>query len=130
MYPTIAEVLALPVIRDGSPRLVAGYWVLQRTQLDLADLYRPHGRYCYNGGWNLSAVAATVVGGVLAVGGAYSAPGQGPFPAGGLIPVLKGLYDYSWVVGFAAGFLLYLVLAPLSARARSSGATALSAAPQ
>ncbi len=107
--------------------LVAGYWVLHRTQLDLADLYRPHGRYWYNGGWNLSAVAATVVGGVLAVGGAYSAPGQGPFPAGGLIPVLKGLYDYSWVVGFAAGFLLYLVLAPLSARARASGATALSA---
>jgi nucleobase:cation symporter-1, NCS1 family len=69
-------------------------------------------------------VAATLVGGLLAVGGAYSAPGRGPFPAGGLIPVLKGLYDYSWVVGFAAGFLIYLVLAPLSARAR--GATALS----
>ena len=44
-----------------------------------ADLYRPHGRYWYNGGWNLSAVAATLVGGVLAAGGAYSAPGQGPF---------------------------------------------------
>ena len=41
--------------------------------------------------------------------------------------MLKGLYDYSWVVGFAAGFLIYLVLAPLSARARASGATALSA---
>jgi NCS1 family nucleobase:cation symporter-1 len=67
-------------------------------------------------------VAAAVVGGVLAVGGAYSAPGQGPFPAGGLIQVLKGHYGYSWVVGFAAGFLVYLVLAPLSARARSAAA--------
>ena len=107
-----------------------GYRVLQRTQLDLAGLCRPHGRYWYNGGWSLSAVAATLAGGLLAVGGAYSAPGQGPFPAGGLIPVLKGLYDYSWVVGFVAGFLIYMVLAPLSARARASGATALSTAPQ
>ncbi len=71
-------------------------------------------------------MAATLVGGVLAVGGAYCAPGQGPFPAGGLIPVLTGLYDYSWVVGFAAGLGVYLMLAPLPARVRSSGATALS----
>jgi cytosine/uracil/thiamine/allantoin permease len=40
--------------------------------------------------------------------------------------VLKGCYDYSWVVGFAAGFVIYLVLAPLSARAKASGAAALS----
>ncbi|MFC5265722.1 hypothetical protein ACFPJ1_26730 [Kribbella qitaiheensis] len=49
-------------------------------------------------------------GSVLAVGGAYSAPGAGPFPEDGLIPFLQPLYDYSWVVGLIAGFLAYLAL--------------------
>jgi nucleobase:cation symporter-1, NCS1 family len=51
---------------------------------------------------------------VLAVGGAYSTPGNGPFPASGLISALKPLYDYSWVVGFAVSLLLYATLSMLS----------------
>jgi NCS1 family nucleobase:cation symporter-1 len=98
--------------------LVAGYWVLRRTKLNLADLYRPEGEYWFQGGWSWAAVVATVVGALLAVGGAWSAPGEGPFPANGLIPVLKPLYNYSWVVGFAAGFAIYLVLAILGATGR------------
>jgi NCS1 family nucleobase:cation symporter-1 len=90
--------------------LIAGYWLLSRTQLDLAALYRAGGRYWFAAGWNWRAVAATVIGSVLACGGAYSAPGQGPFPADGLIPLLKPLYDYSWVVGFGAGLVSYLLL--------------------
>jgi nucleobase:cation symporter-1, NCS1 family len=88
---------------------VAGYWVLGKTRLHLQDLYEDgKGAYWFNGGWNWRAVGATAIGGVLAVGGAYG----GPFPADGLIPFLKPLYDYNWVVGFAAGFVAYLVLAP------------------
>jgi NCS1 family nucleobase:cation symporter-1 len=49
---------------------------------------------------------ATGIGAVLAVGGAYN----GPFPADGLIPVLKPLYDYSWVVGLVASLLTFVVL--------------------
>jgi NCS1 family nucleobase:cation symporter-1 len=98
--------------------LVAGYWVIRRTELDLADLYRAGGKYWFTGGWNISAIVATVIGAVLAVGGAYSAPGQGPFPADGLIPFLKPLYDYSWAVGFLAGFVVYLVLS-LPARSKA-----------
>lgn len=98
--------------------LVAGYWIIRRTRLDLADLYLRDGKYWFAGGWNLSAVIATVIGAVLAVGGAYSAPGQGPFPEGGLIPFLKPLYDYNWLVGFAAGFVVYLVLS-LPARSKA-----------
>jgi NCS1 family nucleobase:cation symporter-1 len=97
--------------------LIAGYWMINRSRLDLAALYQAGGRYWFAAGWNWRAVAATVIGAVLAVGGAWSAPGQGPFPAGGLIGFLKPLYDYSWVVGFAAGFLIYLgltVIAPTS----------------
>jgi NCS1 family nucleobase:cation symporter-1 len=62
---------------------------------------------------------ALLAGAVLAVGGAWSAPGDGPFPAGGLIPALKPLYNYNWVVGFAVGLLLYWGLTALAGRRRS-----------
>ncbi|MFD0331306.1 cytosine permease [Streptacidiphilus monticola] len=69
--------------------LIADYWFLRRTRLALADLYRRDGRYWYTGGWNLRAVLAFAVGGVLAIGGSYSTVvkgvKQGPFPADGVI---------------------------------------------
>lgn len=88
---------------------VAGYWVLAKTRLELRDLYLAgRGAYWFKAGWNWRAVVATLVGSVLAVGGAYN----GPFPADGLIPFLKPLYDYNWVVGLVGGMLVYLALAP------------------
>jgi NCS1 family nucleobase:cation symporter-1 len=90
--------------------LIADYWLLRRTELSLPDLYRRGGVYWYAGGWNWRGLVAFGVGAVLAVGGAWSAPGQGPFPPDGLIPFLKPLYNYNWVVGFGAAMLLYLVL--------------------
>ncbi|HTU06852.1 MAG TPA: cytosine permease, partial [Trebonia sp.] len=91
--------------------LIAGYWVRWRTSLSLGALYTAGGRYWFAGGWNWRAVVATVAGAVLSVGGAYTAAGtSGPFPAAGLIPALKPLYDYSWVVGLGVGMAVYLVL--------------------
>ncbi|MGH3747142.1 MAG: NCS1 family nucleobase:cation symporter [Micromonosporaceae bacterium] len=90
--------------------LVAGYWLIDRTQLHLADLYHKHSRYWFTGGWNWRAIVASVLGAVLAVGGAWSAPGKGPFPDAGLIPELQPLYDYSWLVGLVSAFLVHLVL--------------------
>ncbi|MET0133529.1 MAG: NCS1 family nucleobase:cation symporter-1 [Kibdelosporangium sp.] len=86
---------------------IAGYWTLAKTNLKLADLYKDReGAYWFRGGWNWRAVVATVAGGLLGVGGAYG----GPFPADGLIPLLKPLYDYGWVVGLVVAFVLYLLL--------------------
>jgi NCS1 family nucleobase:cation symporter-1 len=103
--------------------LVAGYWIRGRAALDLPSLYTRGGRYWFTGGWNWRAVIATVVGAVLSVGGAYTAPGTaGPFPASGLIPPLKPLYDYSWVVGLAAGLVVYLVLSLFGATGTASSA--------
>ena len=90
--------------------LMAGYWMIDKTQLDLGELYRKGGRYWFTGGWNWRAVVATVAGALFAVGGAYSAPGTGPFPADGLIPWLKPLYDYSWVVGLLVALITYVAL--------------------
>ncbi|MDF9816458.1 NCS1 family nucleobase:cation symporter-1 [Streptomyces sp. SPB162] len=90
--------------------LIADYWIIRRTVLDLVDLYTPGGRYWYTAGWNWRAVAAFALGGVLAVGGSHSEPGKGPFPADGMIPFLKPLADYGWAVGLGSALVLYTVL--------------------
>ena len=98
--------------------LIADYWILRRTNLALAELYKPTGRYWYNAGWNWRAVLSFVVGGLLAIGGSYSSVTngvkQGPFPANGLIPFLKPLADYGWAVGLASSLLLYVLLMKLT----------------
>jgi NCS1 family nucleobase:cation symporter-1 len=80
-------------------------------------LYKPEGRYWYDGGWNWRAVTAFVVGGLLAIGGSYSSVvagvKQGPFPADGLIPFLKPLADYGWAVGLGSALVLYVALMKL-----------------
>jgi NCS1 family nucleobase:cation symporter-1 len=99
--------------------LIAGYWTVRRTRLNLVDLYRDGGgAYWFKAGWNWRAVVATLVGAVLGVGGAYG----GPFPADGLIPFLKPLYDFSWVVGLVAGFLVYLALSTRTTEEDASAA--------
>ena len=95
--------------------LIADYWFIRRTELRLADLYRTErGDYEYSAGWNWRAVVALVVGGLLAIGGAYTAEGvEGPFPVDGIIPIFQPLYDYSWVVGLVVAFVLYWALATI-----------------
>jgi NCS1 family nucleobase:cation symporter-1 len=101
--------------------LIADYWWVRKTVLKLSDLFRTDGgAYRYSAGWNWRAVVALLVGVILAVGGAYTAPGtQGPFPADGLIPILKPLYDYSWVVGLVVAFLVYVILVMVSPMSES-----------
>jgi nucleobase:cation symporter-1, NCS1 family len=101
--------------------LIADYWVLRRTRLEVDELYRSHSRYWYTGGWNWRAVTAFAVGGVLAVGGSYSTHGSGPFPSGGLIPFLKPLADYGWAVGFASALVVHAVLGALGGATTQRG---------
>jgi len=89
--------------------LMADYWWVRRTKLNLGDLYRATGKYRYTGGWNWIAVVSLLIGIVIAIGGSYSGSGE-PFPKDGIIPLLKPLADYSWVVGLVVAFVLYGVL--------------------
>lgn len=89
--------------------LIADYWWMRRTHLQLADLYRANGVYRYVNGWNWRAVVALAIGVVMAIGGSYG----GPFPADGILPFLKTPFafaDYSWVVGLIVGFVVYVAL--------------------
>lgn len=56
--------------------LVAGDWMINWSHLDVAALYQAGGRYWFAAGWNWRGAAATMIGTVLAVGGAWSAPGR------------------------------------------------------
>jgi NCS1 family nucleobase:cation symporter-1 len=92
--------------------LIADYWFLRRTNLKLADLYRPSGIYRYVSGWNWRAVVALLVGIFFAIGGSYSTVDGKPFPANGILPFLKEPFafaDYSWVVGLIVAFALYTI---------------------
>ncbi len=100
--------------------LIIDYFVVRRTVLDLPDLYLRDGTYEYRRGWNWRAVAAVAIGGFLAIGGAYSNPGEGPFPAHGFVPFLRPLYDYGWFVGIIVGGLAYLALTRLAPHRRAS----------
>jgi NCS1 family nucleobase:cation symporter-1 len=77
--------------------LIADYWVVRASRLNLEDLYLTDGAYTYRRGFNPAAILATVVGCFLAWGGRF-------------IPALKALYDYGWFVGFGAAFLVYVAL--------------------
>jgi NCS1 family nucleobase:cation symporter-1 len=68
--------------------LIADYWLIRKTNLNLGDLYRTRGEYA---GWNWRAVAATLLGCFFAW-------------IGLIIPTLRPLYDYAWFVGFGVAF--------------------------
>ncbi|MFJ3231855.1 NCS1 family nucleobase:cation symporter-1 [Streptomyces sp. NPDC086787] len=100
--------------------LIADYWILRRTRLDLTELYTRGGRYWYDAGWNWRAVVAFVVGGVLAVGGASFKP----LVDGRPIPALAPLADYGWAVGLGTSITLYLALMLLTNRKPVAGSSA------
>ena len=88
--------------------MIVDYWLIRKRELDVADLYRPHGRYA---GTNPIAVVA------LAAGVAPNVPGF--LDAAGIVTVpelFRTLYVYAWFSGFAIGGLLYLVGTRLRAR--------------
>lgn len=86
--------------------MIADYWAIRRTRLDLAGLYEVDGPYRYTAGFNVPAVVALV----LAI--AAVAPGFWRHLTGAnKVPNLfDQLYTYSWFVTFGIGFVVYYVL--------------------
>jgi NCS1 family nucleobase:cation symporter-1 len=82
--------------------ILVDYYLIRRTELDLRDLYRHHGRYA---GFNGRALLA------LLLGVAPNVPGflahTGVIDTGGF---LVGLYDYAWFLGLAIAGLAYFLL--------------------
>ncbi|MDA8195236.1 MAG: NCS1 family nucleobase:cation symporter-1 [Thermaerobacter sp.] len=77
--------------------MIADYWVFRRQTLMVAELYDKTGRYFYQNGYNPLALWSLAAGIVVSL-------------IGKVMPALAWLFSYSWFVGFAVAFLVYLVL--------------------
>jgi NCS1 family nucleobase:cation symporter-1 len=77
--------------------MVADYFLIRRTELDINSLYHSAGAYHYSKGINPRAIVALVAGVGLALIGLFYQP-------------LHFLYDYAWFVGFFVAGILYVAL--------------------
>lgn len=85
--------------------LIADYFVLRRTRLDLAGLYRKDGPYWYAGGFNPAALIA------LTLGIAPCVPGFLATVANVKVaPFWLDMYHYAWFVSFGISFVVYVAL--------------------
>ena len=88
--------------------LIADYFILRKTELDLPGLFKREGPYTYHGGFHLPAIIAFVVAVLPNLPGFLVAAGV-PLPFE--VPaVFSTIYTYAWFVGFAIAAVLYLIL--------------------
>ena len=96
--------------------MIVDYWVLRRTVLAPADLYRAGGgRYWYTGGFNARALVAVAVGVIPVLPGFLHAATT----KGGVVAepsFLDHLYRYGVFVAFGLAAISYLLLAQAVAR--------------
>jgi NCS1 family nucleobase:cation symporter-1 len=94
--------------------LIADYWLVRRTKVDVGDLYREGGIYAYRGGWNPVALVAFVLGVAPNLPGFLKAcaPGAFGFVGNGW----TAIYTYAWFIGVAIALVSYTLL---MGRARS-----------
>ncbi len=86
--------------------VLADYYLLRRTTLDVEALYRHDGLYGYQNGYNLAALIALVIGVAPNVPGFLAAAGWvSDVPA-----LFDSLYVYSWFVGFVLAGATYLLM--------------------
>jgi NCS1 family nucleobase:cation symporter-1 len=77
--------------------MVADYFLIRHTRLDVVSLYHRGGPYEYSRGFNPRAVAALVAGVFVAL-------------IGLAVPSLRFLYDYAWFLGFFVSSTIYYLL--------------------
>jgi NCS1 family nucleobase:cation symporter-1 len=88
--------------------LIADYYLIRRTRLDLAGLYRSKGPYWYLAGFNPCAIIA------LAVGIGICLPGFLAHLRGGDVGGFwTTIYSYAWFVSFGAALATYVILMKL-----------------
>jgi NCS1 family nucleobase:cation symporter-1 len=96
--------------------LIADYYIIRRTRLDLAGLYERHGPYWYAGGVNPVAIVALLVAiapclpGFLVTTGVVRLTSLSETSlAGRLFRFSNDLYDYAWFVSLAIAAVVHLV---------------------
>lgn len=88
--------------------LIADYWLVRRTRIDVDALYDADGPYAYGTGWNGAAIIAFVIGVLPNLPGFLRTAAPGAFA---FVPdVWMGLYAYAWFIGLALALSSYTLL--------------------
>ncbi|MHA6250804.1 allantoin permease [Oceanobacillus sp. CAU 1775] len=77
--------------------MLAHYFVVAKTEIDIDHLFSKQGKYHYKNGFNYNAIITLVISGVLSL-------------IGNFVPFLEPLYTISWFVGIISAFIIYLLL--------------------
>ena len=78
--------------------LVCDYYLINKKQIQIAELYKEKGTYAFGGsGINKAAIISLLIGAFVAIGGKW-------------IPAMSSLYAISWFSGFIVSFGLYYIL--------------------
>jgi NCS1 family nucleobase:cation symporter-1 len=85
--------------------LIADYFVIRRTRLDLPGLYQRRGPYWYGSGFNPAAMVALVAGIAPCVPGFV-----GTVTSYKVATIWMDLYNYAWFLSFGVSFVVYLTL--------------------
>lgn len=103
--------------------LMADYYLVRRTRLDVGDLYRDDGAYSYRGGWNAAAIVAFVLGVLPNIPGFLNAAFPEAFPH--VAEEFKSVYTYAWFVGLAISAIAYGLMMKSRATVIASPAASL-----
>ncbi len=77
--------------------MLADYYLVRKTELPIAELYKEEGIFKYVNGFNINAMIALTLGVLVAIIGYF-------------VPALEALYKLSWFTGFLASFIIYYIL--------------------
>ncbi|MDQ0250455.1 NCS1 family nucleobase:cation symporter-1 [Sphingomonas kyeonggiensis] len=94
--------------------LIADYWLIRRTRLQVADLYRTDGAYRYRSGWNPAALIAFAAGVLPNLPGFLATAAPSAFSVG---PIWAAIYSWAWFVGLAIALIVYTGLMRLKPQA-------------
>jgi nucleobase:cation symporter-1, NCS1 family len=82
--------------------LIADYFLVRRTRLDLRGLYQRGGPYWYTGGFHAAGLLALAAGIIPCVPGFLATVGLVE-----AVPFWTELYHYAWFLSFGTSFLVY-----------------------
>jgi nucleobase:cation symporter-1, NCS1 family len=93
--------------------MVADYYLVKKQVVKLEDLYTmaPTGSLYFDGGWNRKALLALVISGALSIGLSLL----------GAFGVIFNVGDWGWLIGSAAGAIVYVAVSRAASPAVSLG---------
>ena len=99
--------------------MIADYYFIRRRRLDLVALYRPDGEYRFTNGVHILAIVAIVLGALPSLPGFLVHVKR--LDAASVSPALVNLFNYSWFIGLALAFVIYLGGSKLGRAAHGAG---------